>query len=139
MEICIFKTHDNNKIQKLKKFIFLALIFIISCRNEHELTMERGIQYYEWDMIEHAVIEFKHVTHALRSKTKKLDFSNIKLLSRAHHNLAVAYAKQEWYSEASIEAEKAFELYPSIDNKKVLELIKKKLHPALDTLNKTIR
>ena len=138
MEICIFKTYDNNKIQKLKKFIFLALIFIISCRNEHELTMERGIQYYEWDMIEHAVIEFKHVTHALGAKTKKLDFSTIKLLSRAHHNLAVAYAKQEWYSEASIEAEKAFELYPSIDNKKVLELIKKKLHPALDTLNKTI-
>ena len=138
MEICIFKTYDNNKIQKLKKFIFLALIFIISCKNEHELTMERGIQYYEWDMIEHAVIEFKHVTHALGSKTKKLDFSTIKLLSRAHHNLAVAYAKQEWYLEASIEAEKAFELYPSIDNKKVLELIKKKLHPALDTLNKTI-
>ncbi len=88
--------------------------------------MERGIQFYEWDMVEEAIIEFKNVTHALGGKTSKLDYSQVKLLSRAHHNLAVAYAKQKWYPESIKEAKKAFALYPSEENKKVLELIKKK-------------
>ena len=63
--------------------------------------MERGIQYYEWNMIEKAVLEFKYVIHSLDIKSKKLDYRMIKLLSRAHHNLAVAYAKKKWYEDAS--------------------------------------
>ena len=89
--------------------------------------MERGIQYYEWDMIEKAVLEFKHVIQNLNSKSNKLNHGKIKLLSRAHHNLAVAYAKKTWYEDAVIEARKAFELFPTDDNRKVYELIKKKL------------
>ena len=95
--------------------------------------MERGIQYYEWEMIEKAVIEFKQITQSLNSKLNTLDNANIKLLSRAHHNLAIAYAKKEWYSDAIIEAKKAFKLYPSNDNKKVLELIKNKLYASTDS------
>ena len=103
--------------------------------------MERGIQYYEWEMIEKAVMEFKQVTQSLNSEFNTLDHANIKLLSRAHHNLAVAYAKKEWYSDAIIEAKRAFELYPSNDNKKVLELIKNKLLTSTDssTHKKTIQ
>ena len=110
----------------MKLFILLLLLFSFGCNNEHKLTMERGIQFYEWDMVEEAIIEFKNVTHALGGKTSKLDYSQVKLLSRAHHNLAVAYAKQKWYPESIKEAKKAFALYPSEENKKVLELIKKK-------------
>tara|TARA_B100000959_G_C14507743_1_gene430001 strand:+ start:152 stop:529 length:378 start_codon:yes stop_codon:yes gene_type:complete len=125
----------------LKKFIPLFFILLIGCRNEHELIMERGIQYYEWEMIEKAVMEFKQVTQSLNSEFNTLDHANIKLLSRAHHNLAVAYAKKEWYSDAIIEAKRAFELYPSNDNKKVLELIKNKLLTTTDpsTHTKTIQ
>ena len=121
----------------MKKFLLTSFILLVSCSNEYELTMERGIQYYEWDMIEKAVMEFKSVTHSLGAKSNKLDYVDIKLLSRAHHNLAVAYAKKKWYSEAIIEANQAFELYPSDDNKKVLELIKKKLQSVKDS-SKTI-
>ena len=89
--------------------------------------MERGIQYYERNMIEKAVLEFKHIIQNLNSKSNKLNHSKIKLLSRAHHNLAVAYAKKTWYKDAVIEARKAFDLFPTDDNRKVYELIKKKL------------
>ncbi len=96
----------------------------MGCKNETELAMERGIQYYEWDMIEKAVLEFNHVIYSLGSQSKKLDYKEIKLLSRAHHNLAVAYAKKKWYTDALGEARKAFELFPTDENRKVLELIK---------------
>ena len=88
--------------------------------------MERGIQYYEWNMIEKAVIEFKYVIHSIDIKSKKLDYEEIKLLSRAHYNLAVAYAKKKWYTDATDEAQKAFELFPTDDNRNIFELIKKK-------------
>jgi len=89
--------------------------------------MERGIQYYEWDMIEKAVLEFKHVIHRLDDKSNKIDVSNIKLLSRAHYNLAVIYAKKNWYEDAADEARKAFEIFPTDENRKLLELIQIKL------------
>ena len=44
----------------------------------------------------------------------------------ARHNLAVAYAKKKWYADALGEARKAFELFPTDDNRKVLELIQAK-------------
>ena len=89
--------------------------------------MERGIQYYEWDMVEKAVLEFKYVIHSLDIESDKIDYSNIKLLSRAHYNLAVAYAKKNWYEDAVEEAKKAFELFPTDENRKLLELIQIKL------------
>ena len=98
----------------------------MGCKNDTQLAMERGIQFYEWDRIEDAVLEFKYVTYNLGSKSNKLDYKEIKLLSRAHHNLAIAYAKKKWYYDAASEAKKAFELFPSDDNRKVMELIQKK-------------
>ena len=89
--------------------------------------MERGIQYYEWEKIEKAILEFKYVIHTLLAETGKKDYNDIKLLSRAHHNLAVSYAKKRWYNDAIMEARKAFELIPTDNNRKVMELIQKKM------------
>ena len=91
-----------------------------------ELSMERGIQYYEWDMIEKSIIEFKFVIHNLDLQKQKLDYSQIELLSRAYHNLAIAYAKKGWYDNSIKEAKNAFDLFPTEENKKVLDLIKLK-------------
>ena len=111
----------------MKKYFYPLLIIItLGCRGDSELAMERGIQYYEWDMIEKAVLEFKFVIHNLSSQNEKLDYSQIRLKSRAHHNLAVAYAKKSWYDDAAVEAREAFELFPSDDNRKVMELIQNK-------------
>ena len=108
----------------MRMLLYLFLIFFLfSCKSDAELSMERGIQYYEWNMVEKALLEFKFVIHSLGNRSKKLDSREIKLLSRAHYNLAVAYAKKKWYGDAVVEARKAFELFPSDDNRKVLELI----------------
>ena len=111
----------------MKKYLYpILIIATLGCKGDAELAMERGIQYYEWEKIEKAILEFKYVIHNLSAETGKKDYKNIKLLSRAHHNLAVAYAKKTWYNDAIMEARKAFELIPTDDNRKVMELIQKK-------------
>ena len=100
---------------------------MLGCKGEEDLAMERGIQYYEWEKIEQAILEFKYVIHSLSAETGKKDYKHIQLLSRAHHNLAVAYAKKTWYNDAIMEARKAFELIPTDNNRKVMELIQKKM------------
>ena len=106
-----------------KHIVLLIILFSLGCKNDTDLAMERGIQFYEWDRIEEAILEFKYVIYTLASKTGKLDYGEIKLLSRAHYNLAVAYAKKKWYDDAAEEARKAFDLFPTEDNRKVLKLI----------------
>ena len=119
-------------------FILLITIFSLGCKGDIELAMERGIQYYEWDMIEKAVLEFKSVIHQLNSATGSLNNNQIKLLARAHHNLAVAYAKKEWFEEALMEARKAFDLVPTDKNRRVIDLIikKSKIIPADASIKK---
>ncbi len=110
----------------MKIYLYIFILFILGCKSDVELAMERGIQYYEWEKIEEAILEFKFIIHSLNSNHQSLNYKLIKLLSRAHHNLAVSYAKKKWYSEALIEAKKAFELIPTDENKKVIDLIKNK-------------
>ena len=125
------------KIKKLKKYLHLLLIIVVlGCKGDAELAMERGIQYYEWEKIEKAILEFKYVIFTLLEETGKKDYKHIQLLSRAHHNLAVAYAKKTWYNDAIMEARKAFELIPTDDNRKVMELIQKKTEGKLKTKHK---
>ena len=128
MEIFLLINNLKINIKNLKKYLSLLLIIItLGCKGDAELAMERGIQYYEWEKIEKAILEFKYVIHTLLAETGKKDYKHIQLLSRAHHNLAVAYAKKTWYNDAIMEARKAFELIPTDENRKVLELIEKKI------------
>ena len=137
MEIFLLINNLKINIKYLKKYLFLLLIIItLGCKGDAELAMERGIQYYEWEKIEKAILEFKYVIHILSAETGKKDYKHIQLLSRAHHNLAVAYAKKTWYNDAIMEARKAFELIPTDDNRKVMELIQKKTEGKLKTTPK---
>ena len=127
MEIFLLINNLKINIKNLKKHLSLLLIITtLGCKGDAELAMERGIQYYEWEKIEKAILEFKYVIHTLSDETEKQDYKYIQLLSRAHHNLAVAYAKKEWYNDAIQEARKAFELIPTDNNRLVMELIQKK-------------
>ena len=128
MEILLLINNLKINIKNLKKHLSLLLIITaLGCKGDAELSMERGIQYYEWEKIEKAILEFKYVIHNLSAETEKKDYKQIQLLSRAHHNLAVAYAKKTWYNDAIMEARKAFELIPTDENRKVMELIQKKM------------
>ena len=112
----------------MKQYLYpILLLLFFGCKGDAELAMERGIQFYEWEKIEKAILEFKYVIHSLSSEADRKNYQNIQLLSRAYHNLAVAYAKKTWYKDALKEAEKAFELIPTDDNRKVMDLIQKKL------------
>ena len=71
-------------------FILFAMLLLNSCQNKADLTMERGIQYYEWGQFDDAVLEFKKVIHLFPPDIKRLNYNEIKLLSQAHHNLAMA-------------------------------------------------
>ena len=111
----------------MKKSIFLLIVLlIVGCKSNANLTMERGIQYFEWDLIDKAILEFNQVIHMFPEDTRKLNYEQLQILSQAHHNLAVAYAKKEWFKDAESEARIAFELVPSTENRRVLDLIKDK-------------
>ena len=112
----------------MNKYLYLILVLVaLGCKEDVELAMERGIQFYEWEKIEKAILEFKYVVHILSTKTGKMDYKHIQLLSRAHHNLAIAYAKKTWYNDAIMEAQEAFALIPTDNNRKVIQLIQKKM------------
>jgi len=130
-----FKFAHNLKSSMIIKYVFhiFIIILFLGCKNDIELSMERGIQFYEWDMLEKAILEFKYVIHTLESENKQ-NYNNIELLSRAHHNLAVSYAKKSWYTDALEEAIKAFKLLPTDENRKVLELIRTKASKNKDKL-----
>ena len=104
-------------------FILFSILLLSSCQNQADLTMERGIQYYEWNKFDRAILEFKKVVHLLSDNTENLNYNQIRLLSQAHHNLSISYSKKGWHEEAKIEAKKAFDLIPSTENREVLELI----------------
>ena len=107
--------------------ILLLLLLTVSCKNNADLTMERGIQYYEWNLIDKAILEFNQVIRMFPAQdSRSLNYDQVQLLSQAHHNLAVAYAKKEWFTDAEREARTAFELVPSTENRRVLDLIKEK-------------
>ena len=59
-------------------FILFTLLILNSCQDEAELTMERGIQYYEWNKFDYAILEFKKVVHIFSDKTDNLNYDQIK-------------------------------------------------------------
>ena len=111
-----------NYLNKNIIFILFSLFILSSCQNQAELTMERGIQYYEWNKFELAILEFNQVIKMFENK-QGLDYEQVRLLSQAHHNLSIAFSKIDDYINAKKHAEKAFDLIPSNDNRAVLELL----------------
>ena len=43
----------------MRTLLYLALLcFLGSCKSDAELSMERGIHYYDWQMFDEAILEF---------------------------------------------------------------------------------
>ena len=110
--------------------ILVSLFLLIGCKSKVELTLERGIQYYEWAVesngsnVDKAVIEFKQVVRLISANLPGISRKEVQLLSKAHHNLAVCYLKKEWLDAAEQEARKAFQLLPTEDNHATLSIVK---------------
>ena len=98
------------------KFIIYTTILLLSysCKTDLELSMERGIQLYEWNKIDQSLLEFNHVINSLRPKWKdgKISAYELKLFTRAHYNLGVAFAKLEDWQNAEGHISFAIDLIP---------------------------
>ena len=109
--------------------ILVILFFLTGCKSEAELTLERGIQYYEWAIesngsnVDKAVIEFKQVVRLLSEELPNISRNEVTILAKAHHNLAICYLKKEWLDAAEQEARNAFKLMPTEENRATLSVV----------------
>ena len=111
----------------MRSLLYLSLIlFISSCKSDAELSMERGIQYYEWGKYDEAILEFNYAKYHQLAKKKK-SYNDLKLLAQTHYNLAITYAKMQLMKNALEDAQHAYNLIPNKDYRELMILIEQKL------------
>jgi len=110
---------------RIALYLFL-LLFISSCKSDAELSMERGIYYYEWHKYNEAILEFNHAKYLQLAKKKK-SYNDIKLLAQTHYNLAITYAKLGLFDQASQESKHAYNLIPNQEYRELIHLINKEV------------
>ena len=107
----------------MRILLYLFFIFFISsCKSDADLSMERGIYYYEWQKYNEAILEFNQAKYFQLAKKKK-SYDDIKLLAQAHYNLAITYAKLKLFEQASQEAKHAYNLIPNSEYRELIQLI----------------
>ena len=112
----------------MKYLIYIIiLIFFCSCKSDLELSMERGIQLYEWNQVDKSLLEFKHVINSLwpQYREGKLSAYEHRLLARAHYNLGVGFAKLHDLENAEKQFLYAYDLVPEQEYKSALNKIQK--------------
>ena len=76
----------------MKKYVYLVVSFLFfSCKSDAELSMERGIQYFDWGKYNQAILEFNKAKY-LQIVDGEQSYDNLKLLAQTHYNLAITYA-----------------------------------------------
>ena len=111
-----------------KLFYLLFPLLLIACKSDADLAMERGIQFYDWDKLDEAIVEFNKVKYLLDYKEGQ-SLKSAELLAQAHFNLGITYAKKGLYNQAEQEILTALSLIPNPEYREVLHLIRKKLAP----------
>lgn len=111
----------------MHKIIYLLIpLFLISCKSDAHMAMERGIQLYDWNKLDEAIIEFNKVKYLLDYKDGD-SLESVELLAQAHFNLGITYAKMNLYNQAEQEILTALSLIPNAEYREVLELVRQKL------------
>ena len=105
----------------------LSLLLLMSCKSDAEMAMERGIQLYDWNKLNEAIVEFNKVKYLLDYK-KGQSLESIELLAQAHFNLGITYAKMNLYNQAEQEILNALSLIPNGEYREVLDLIREKMN-----------
>ena len=111
-----------------KILYILFPIFLLSCKSDAQLAMERGIALYDWNKLDDAVIEFNKVKYLLDYDKEEL--ASIELLAQAHFNLGITYAKMELYNQAEQEILNAISLIPNKEYRDVLNMVRNKIRPS---------
>ena len=103
-------------------YIAIALLTMMGCKSNAELSMERGEYYYNTNQLELAIQEYKKVLRNSTRDISNLDDRDIQMIANAYHNIAVAYwkrghklegvAKEHYYDLAVHAAKKSYNIYP---------------------------
>ena len=113
----------------MKKYIFLILTCLFfSCKGDAELSMERGIKYFDWGKYDQAILEFNKAKY-LQLVDDKHSYDDLKLLAQTHYNLAITYAKLGNLEKANNDAQRAFTLIPKQEYQELLVLIDNQKQP----------
>ena len=111
----------------MKQYFYLIfIIFVYSCKSDTELSIERGIHYYDWGKYNEAILEFNKAKYYQITKSKQT-YYDLQLLAQTHYNLAISYAKLNMYELALQEAQRSVSLVPNKEYREVLSLITNKL------------
>tara|TARA_B100001250_G_C19771206_1_gene777248 strand:- start:1165 stop:1500 length:336 start_codon:yes stop_codon:yes gene_type:complete len=107
-----------------KLLILLTIILFVGCKSDVQLAMERGIQFYEWDLFDKAILEFNQVILMLPNNPRELSYEETEMLSRAYYNIAIAHLQLGRIDQVDNFANKAYHLLPTQENWDLLNNIK---------------
>jgi len=118
--------------------ILISFLLFNGCRDNSELSMERGEYYYSVNRLEDAVLEYTKVINSYPSDLLGFDSHTIAMVANAHHNLSVIWFKRGYQSEdsvekisylgmANVEAKRAYYLHPKDSYKATWDKIQKSL------------
>tara|TARA_B100001123_G_scaffold43086_1_gene44273 strand:+ start:546 stop:890 length:345 start_codon:yes stop_codon:yes gene_type:complete len=107
----------------MKKYVYLIMTCLFfSCKSDAELSMERGIKYFDWGKYDQAILEFNKAKY-FQLNDGKQSYDDLKLLAHTHYNLAITYAKLGNLKKADDEAQRAFTLIPKQEYDELIGLI----------------
>ena len=104
----------------------ILLFLLVGCGEKPERHLDLGLWYYQKGLVDDAILEFKEVIRLLPADPRRLTSRELGIVAQAHYNLAVAYAKKNWFELALVEAGISFELRPTPENYRLQELIRKR-------------
>lgn len=94
----------------------IGLLAFNNCARDAHRHYQLAKWYHEKGLINEAILEYKE---AVRLNPR---------LYLAHHGLALAYTKKGWYEYALKEAEISFDMHPTDEGYRLIQLIKEKQH-----------
>ncbi|MDP7557904.1 MAG: hypothetical protein QF923_00330 [Candidatus Marinimicrobia bacterium] len=100
--------------------IVAAVLLLGGCQDKPDRHFELGNWYYEKGLYDDAILEYRDVVRMMSSDPASMPREQLNTLAKAHYNLAVSYVQKEWLDEALREAETAFTLWPSDDNRELV-------------------
>ena len=99
--------------------ILIILLLLISCKSNSELTMERGIFFYESGDYNASANQFNKIILNYQSNVNSLSNNDIEILAQAYQQLALCQAKLAIQTNDSIDKKLHYE--NALDNIKKAE------------------
>ena len=118
----IINSHKRRYMKKI--LIILSVLFFVGCKSDVQLSMERGIQFYEWNLFDKAILEFNQVILMLPNDPRQLSYEETEMLSRAYYNIAIAHLQLGRINQVDNFANKAYQLLPTQENWDLLNNLK---------------